>query len=361
MIIGFESGTKPEESMIGDDRFANDIFSDEVLKDEDITEDIISEEIRTESVHAEGAQAENGEAQIVEKFEWSFSKISKMLESPVAYYKRYVLGEKDQEQKYFTEGKLIHYLLLEGSNYRDQFIVMPSKVPSDKLKAVMQYLFNNGLSLDNDEAVLNALKVNDLYQSYKLDKQLSAAREGKEYFDFLTMAKGKTIVDLETMNRCITRVEKIKTNKKIMDLISVCDNDQDPRNEIELHGNIEGIPIHGILDNLVAQNGIVIINDFKTTSKKLEDFENSFEKYKYSLQAALYLELVKQNVIGCENFKVHFIVFDYYDNVYAFPVSEGTLAKAYEDLVEALKECEWHKANNDYTLPLKFINGEVIL
>ena len=225
----------------------------------------------------------------------------------------------------------------------------------------MQYLFDNNLSLDNDEAVLNALKVNDLYQSYKSDKQLSTAREGREYFDFLAMAKDKTIVDLETMNRCITRVEKIKANKKIMDLISVCDNGQEPRNEIELHGNIEGIPIHGILDNLVAQNGIVIINDFKTTSKKLEDFKDSFEKYKYSLQAALYLELVKQNVIGCENFKVHFIVFDYYDNVYAFPVSEGTLAKAYEDLVEALKECEWHKANNDYTLPLKFINGEVIL
>ena len=348
-------------SIIGDDCFDNNIFSNEVLKDEDITEDIVSEKIKTENTNIKEIESENEEEQVVEKFEWSFSKISKMLESPVAYYKRYILGEKDQEQKYFTEGKLIHYLLLENSNYRDKFIVIPSKVPSDKLKTVMQYLFDNNLSLDNDEAVLNALKVNDLYQSYKSDKQLSTAREGREYFDFLAMAKDKTIVDLETMNRCITRVEKIKANKKIMDLISVCDNGQEPRNEIELHGNIEGIPIHGVLDNLVAQNGIVIINDFKTTSKKLEDFKDSFEKYKYSLQAALYLELVKQNVIGCENFKVHFIVFDYYDNVYAFPVSEGTLAKAYEDLVEALKECEWHKANNDYTLPLKFINGEVIL
>lgn len=348
-------------SIIGDDCFDNNIFSNEVLKDEDIAEDIVSEKIKTENTNIKEIESENEEEQVVEKFEWSFSKISKMLESPVAYYKRYILGEKDQEQKYFTEGKLIHYLLLENSNYRDKFIVIPSKVPSDKLKTVMQYLFDNNLSLDNDEAVLNALKVNDLYQSYKSDKQLSTAREGREYFDFLAMAKDKTIVDLETMNRCITRVEKIKANKKIMDLISVCDNGQEPRNEIELHGNIEGIPIHGVLDNLVAQNGIVIINDFKTTSKKLEDFKDSFEKYKYSLQAALYLELVKQNVIGCENFKVHFIVFDYYDNVYAFPVSEGTLAKAYEDLVEALKECEWHKANNDYTLPLKFINGEVIL
>ena len=348
-------------SIIGDDCFDNNIFSNEVLKDEDITEDIVSEEIKTENTNIKKIESENEEEQVVEKFEWSFSKISKMLESPVAYYKRYILGEKDQEQKYFTEGKLIHYLLLEDSNYRDKFIVMPSKIPSDKLKTVLQYLFNNGLSLDNDEAVLNALKVNDLYQSYKSDKQLSTAREGREYFDFLAMSKGKTIVDLETMNRCITRVEKIKANKKIMDLISICDNGQEPRNEIELHGEVEGIPIHGILDNLVAQKEIVIINDFKTTSKKLEDFENSFEKYKYSLQAALYIELAKQNVIGCENFKVHFIVFDCYDNVYAFPVSEDTLAKAHEDLVETLKECEWHRTNNDYTLPLKFINRDVIL
>ena len=348
-------------SIIGDDCFDNNIFSNEVLKDEDIAEDIVSEKIKTENTNIKEIESENEEKQVVEKFEWSFSKISKMLESPVAYYKRYILGEKDQEQKYFTEGKLIHYLLLENSNYRDQFAVMPSKVPSDKLKTVLQYLFNNGLSLDDDKAVLNALKVNDLYQSYKLDKQLSAAREGREYYDFLTISRDKTIVDLETMNRCIGRVKKIKTNKRIMDLISICDNGQEPRNEIELHGNIEEIPIHGVLDNLVAQNGIVIINDFKTTSKKLEDFENSFEKYRYSLQAALYLELAKQNVIGCENFKVHFIVFDCYDNVYAFPVSKETLEKAHEDLVSSLKECEWHRINNDYSLPLRFINGEVTL
>lgn len=348
-------------SIIGDDCFDNNIFSNEVLKDEDITEDIVSEKIKTENTNIKEIESENEEEQVVEKFEWSFSKISKMLESPVAYYKRYILGEKDQEQKYFTEGKLIHYLLLENSNYRDQFAVMPSKVPSDKLKTIMQYMFDKKLSLDDDEALLEVLKTNDLYQKYKVETQLSSAREGREYFEFLGKSQGKTIVDLETMNRCISRVAKIKENKEVMDLISICDNGQEPRNEIELHGIIDGQPVHGILDNLVAQNDVVIINDFKTTSKTIQEFEKSFENYRYGLQAALYLELAKQNVKGCENFKVHFIVFDRYDNVYAFPVSKDTLDAQHEALKEALKECAWHRENDNYTLPLKYILRKVVL
>ena len=302
-----------------------------------------------------------------ELFRWSFSKISKMLESPVEYKKKYILGEKEDGAKYFEEGELIHYLLLKGSNIGDKYVVLSSKAPSDKLKAVIQFLIDNDLDINNDESLLMALKVKDLYQTYKVETQLANARkEGKEYFDNMKASVGKIVVDIDTMARCMTKVEIIKANKKVMDLIGSCDNGQMPVNEIDLFGEVCGEPVHGIIDNLVTHNGVVIINDFKTTSKSIQQFRESYDKYFYDIQAALYMELVKQNVKIEGNtedvrFRFNFIVFDKYNNLYVFPVSEETLAKAKQHLEDALKECVWHFENDDYTLPVSYALGQVIL
>ena len=60
--------------------------------------------------------------------------------------------------------------------------------------------------------------------------------------------------------------------------------------------NVRGFKfgLKGILDNVtVDKDSKVTINDFKTTSKDLSKFSDTVDFYRYSLQAAVYVELIR--------------------------------------------------------------------
>lgn len=329
-------------------------------------------------------------------FYFSYTSLNKLLYAPSIFYKEYVLGIKEvKTDAHLIEGKLIHYLMLDNGLFSDNYIVASGSLPSDNIKMVVDVVYelmnkSEDLPLHHySDVILTTLKQINLYQKFVDDKkpdkdgiQKTAdekrlekvlVKEATEYFDFLKIKGNKDIIDQATLDKCSQAVEILKSNPKVRELLAL-DKIHDGftlgiYNELEVDGPLEGFPfgIKGIIDNMVVdvENKTVIINDLKTSNKTLNEFEESVDYWKYWIQAAIYKKLALiflHNVIDTSwQIKFNFIVIDKYNQVYPFPVSQSSLDEWSWELNELLLEAKWHYENHDYTLPRKFLSGEVLL
>lgn len=327
------------------------------------------------------------EAEFYEKpFYFSYSSLNKLLVAPSIFYREYVLKQREDEfKKYLLEGIIIHYLVLEHQGFDDKFLVTPDNLPSANSITVAERIYEIYKEKSDDTLELgdfvqeidDILTEMNLHQNVKdQDKRIAKIIEPKTelYFEFLKKQNGRTIIDSALLDTCTRRADIVKSNSQIRELLGL-DIISDGKtygvyNELELKVEAEKekhFGYKGILDNLVVdvKNKTIRINDFKTTNKTITEFSETVEYWNYWLQAAMYMKLVRnflRNVIKddwCIEFR--FITFDKYDQLYAFLVSETTMAKWENRLVEIEKQAEYHYTSKDFTLPYDYALSNVKL
>lgn len=324
------------------------------------------------------------------KFYFSYSSINKLLYCPEIFYREYVLGDKEEKiESYLTEGKLIHCLLLQPEEFDNQFITMTTKLPGDNARIVVERvhahfseLFREGFTekskfSDFPEAIIDVLKDMNLHQSLKTDEQRiekMTTPETLNYWEFLSKKEGKTFVDFDTLERCKAIVEKVKSNQEIKKLLNIKEGDEwwdttEVYNEFPLSMDLKkfNFGLKGMLDNVVVSpgDGVIRINDIKTSSKSLKDFPESVKFYRYDLQAAIYnllvvnhfQDLIKQGY----NVEFRFIVIDKNQQIYPFLVSNNTMKDWMKELQIVLEKANYHYTNKDYTLPYEFTQKEAFI
>ena len=307
----------------------------------------------------------------------SYSGLSKMMYSPQLYYNHYVLQKREEKiESYLVDGKVIHCLLLDNGSFDEQFIMLPSKLPADNTRLVLHMLFarsQEGTLNENTQHVIDILKEINLHQTLKTDEQRVAkiiSPDTAVYYEFLKSKGNKTLLDNDTLQRCQEAVDILRTNLQVSDLLGLHANDFneiDVQNEKEFRCETPLCGLHGIVDNLKIDHSHrnITINDLKTSGKTLNDFPETVEFYNYWAQASIYWELIHSNfkTLIDEGYTVsfNFIVIDKYNQVYAFPVSIGTMINWCARLEEQLKHADWHFKNNSFSLPYKFAIGQVIL
>lgn len=313
----------------------------------------------------------------------SYSALNKLVYSPSLFYNYYILQQKeDKTDSYLIEGKVIHCLLLDDGSFDTNFVLLPSKLPSDNTRIVVDKVFalanDKSLSLeDHQQIILDVLKEINLHQSLKTDEQRIAkivTDETKTYFEFLATKGNRDIIDSETLQKCSQSVDILKSNSKVCDLLGLytsgIENIQ-MFNEIALsvdkHYTNRPFGLKGVVDSIQVNYDLktIYINDLKTTSKTITDFPDTISVYNYNLQAVIYKLLVSnkfENIIT-PDWKIifNFIVIDRYDQVYCFEVSENTMAQWLIELNIRLDEAAWHYNNHSYKLPYRFEISPVIL
>ncbi len=317
------------------------------------------------------------------EFNFSYSSLNRLLFSPKLFYKDYILKERELKMdKHLIEGKLTHLLLLEPDKFNEEFVMTPLKMPTDSVKKILRIVSsrivdpNNYIKLEElDDQRLEALKEENLYQSFKEDqKRLDKiiTEESKEYFKFL-QTTGKTIVDADTFAHCMDRVHIIRANDDVTQLLmqEATDFEMDTiqvynEKKLECKLNDYKFGLKGIIDKYIIDDEAktITIIDLKTTAKPLENFAETVDFYNYWLQAAIYSLLIVKNVDeNQKNYKIifKFVVIDKYDQVYVFPVSEETLVRWMTSLREALQEANYHYSERKYDLPYVFATGSVTL
>lgn len=336
------------------------------------------------------------EAEFYEKpYNFSYSSLNKLITSPGVFYKEYILKQREEQYgKHLLEGTLIHYLVLENQGFDDKFIVASDNLPGETNLTVADYCFKEGYlkqeSIDEtmelcdyEDLILKCLVDINKHQSLKDtkdgtgdSKRIAKIVEPRteEYFNFLKNKQGRTIIDSALLDKCTRRADIVKANPQMRDLLGM-DVVSDGRtfgiyNELYLEypaeeGELFGFK--GYLDNMVIDvaKRTIRINDFKTTGKSLVNFSESVEFWNYWMQAAMYKKLAEKYLAGIITkewtIEFRFIVFDKYDQLYAFEVKSSTMRIWESDLIEAIKEATYHYGAKDYTLPHDFAKGLVKL
>jgi hypothetical protein len=312
-------------------------------------------------------------------FCFSYSSLNKLLFSPSLFYKEYILFDREvRTDKHLVEGKLVHCLLFEPEKVLEKFNLVPGRAPSDNIKKVMKdmSLFTNIEALaDCSEQALESLKTLNLFQSLKTDEQRLKkviTEDNEPYWNFLSNTN-VDVVDHDTMNKCLDKVEILKSNKDVMDLFKQQETDfeLDP---IETHAEDylkskltdHAFGLHGYIDFYKVDHDkrAVTICDLKTTGKTIANFKESIDFYNYWLQAAIYCKLV-YDTLGekAEEYTIEFkfVVIDTYKQVYVFDVTEETLAGWADGLEGVIKVASHHYKEKNYQLPYDFLVGKIKL
>ena len=319
-------------------------------------------------------------------FYFSYSSINKLLYSPAAFYKHYILNQReDMVDAHLVAGKVVHCLLLEPDKFNDEFIVIPSNLPKDNNRLLVDEIFkvyqsqpDTDLTLaDFPDSIISVLAGINLHQSLKNDEGRIAkmvTEQNTQYFEFLKVKQGKTIVDQATLDTAKESVELLRQHETVRSLLQL-DNDKDENIKIY---NEEGVQLKssrfkfgfkGILDNVVMDYNTktIFINDLKTTGKAIQDFPDSVQYYKYWIQAVMYKQLslgkYLKDLPDKLDWKVviTFIVIDRANLIYPFQVSEETLKVWEEDFKKILTVVDYHYINKDFSLPYELATGNVKL
>jgi hypothetical protein len=333
-----------------------------------------------------------------EKFAFSFSSMSMLFDDIKKFHKSYIQGDKDiLDFKYLKEGQLLHCLTLEPHMLSENFVIMSASLPDGKGKDVIDEMFRlYGLMEEPDDSlrlsdfsdqILSYMKEIDYYQALTDDKRNNAdgvmltgdskrlakilTREAEQYFNTLKEGLSKTVVDLDMLNRMQEKANAIieydRNNKNLLSITSDDETLEEIRYELELKAVLENqkyFDIKGILDCVKIDhvNKIIYITDLKTTSKKLKNFKESVEMYMYWLQAVFYKKLIESLLSGdTYEIVIHFLVVDKTNSVYAFRVSEKSLAKWEEDSVELFAKASWHMQFQEWNLPYEYAKNLVEL
>ena len=318
------------------------------------------------------------------EFNFSYSSINKLLFSPRMFYNHYVLKEKeDSTDSHLVIGRVLHCLLLEPANFDDQFAVMTSKIPSENNKKIIDNIFrnylvnqNNTLTLeDYSKDILTHLLTINLHQSLKTDQQRLdkiLTDENNEYFEFLKLSLGKTVIDQLILDNCKKSLDVIKANDDVRALLQL-DKSQE-NDEIEVYNELivsmsdKNLPFgfKGVLDNVVVDHNskTIFINDLKTSGKSIQDFPESVDYYKYWIQGTIYVMLASEKFLKDKqdwNVQLTFIVIDKYNQVYPYQVSSESLNKWKTDFEKIVTQIKWHYDNKQYNLPYDLALGNVKL
>lgn len=324
-----------------------------------------------------------------EYFYFSYSSMNKLLWNPVVFYQLYVMKLKDEKTSpALTNGKLIHLLLLNEHDFKNEYIISADSLPAGNTKTVIDRLYvhykelvNNGDQREKLEdfqnAILDILLDMNLHQSLKTDIQRIEKIINKEtinYWTFLVNSLNKTVIDQQTYDYCLKAADIIKDTPELSNLMGLKVTEFDNIevfNEIELKEKLNNhtFGLKGILDNLVINHDdkTICINDLKTTSKELKDFPESIQYYSYWLQAVIYCVLVSLkygDLIENKKYKLlfNFIVLDKNLLAYPFSVSEETLKVWFDKFKEeALTPTVYHYTNKKYYLPYKFCTKQVVI
>ena len=318
------------------------------------------------------------------EFNFSYSSINKLLFSPRMFYNHYVLKQKeDSTDSHLVIGRVLHCLLLEPANFDNQFAVMTSKIPSENNKKIIDNIFrnylvnqNNTLTLeDYSKDILTHLLTINLHQSLKTDQQRLdkiLTDENNEYFEFLKLSLGKTVIDQTILDNCKMSLDVIKANDDVRALLQLDKIQED--DEIEVYNELivsmsdKNLPFgfKGVLDNVVVDHNskTIFINDLKTSGKSIQDFPESVDYYKYWIQGTIYVMLASEKFLKDKqdwNIQLTFIVIDKYNQVYPYQVSSESLSKWKIDFEKIVTQIRWHYDNKQYDLPYDLALGNVKL
>lgn len=231
------------------------------------------------------------------------------------------LGKHQKYSDSLVFGSAVHELVLQPESF-----ILAENVdrPTAKLGAMADELFENYLNdLTDDKYIIAASNKIDYYKG-KMDKikiqnvldKCEEYWESKErWHKNYSGDKEPIFLDPKSREKLKLCLASVNSNQEIQDLLHPKGVLENPisMNEAalfiqvkaEYNGKETILKLKGKLDNFTidTETGEVTLNDLKTTGHKLIDFKDSFKKYHYNRQMAMYSWMLRLYVMKQYNTK----------------------------------------------------------
>ena len=322
----------------------------------------------------------------LEDHKLSHSSLNLLDYSP-SFYREHILNPKDEDTTYFRKGSAVDCLLTEPKEFDKRYVLCTVEAPGGMMgEFVKTYLHNiNKDDIDEDTKRKAAYVDSGFKIKYESVIKKFEAPEIQDYIKFNLENKDKTFLSREEMTQTINMVNMLKSceiTKPYMDPVNC-----EVKNQVEFEMPWETLSgkvytIRGMIDKIIINHDLKTVQalDLKTTGKSVYSFPNSYIKYAYFRQAAIYqrwlvLSLVKETFnygilpfkfivaeTACNNKPLVFEVSsdDLLIGMYGgFSKSTGKRMKGFAELVE---EVEWHQKTGEWEIKKEVQdNGGVII
>ena len=221
----------------------------------------------------------------------SYSRVSDFdRNGPVALDKRTHI-----ENEGIKHGSLVDILLTDKmtneKEFDKQYVVADITKPTATLGLLSDIILNNYEKVPTIQEIYEICKLNDFWKRQKEDTIIANFNNDEflDYIKFKIETKDKIVITKEEYYKAIESVVNLLNNKFTHHLFY---NDLDNYYQVKFEFKYKYFIFKGILDKLTIdhKNKIVYMEDIKTGEPKADKFIESFIKYRYYFQEAVYVK-----------------------------------------------------------------------
>tara|TARA_R110001632_G_scaffold31248_4_gene81620 strand:+ start:463 stop:1509 length:1047 start_codon:yes stop_codon:yes gene_type:complete len=232
------------------------------------------------------------------------STLKQILISPQAYIKakERQLARVESTEQHFVFGSVVDMLLTESKeDFDKKYAVIPDDTGvSETVGKIVQGVYDVvkvlPTILDLDQQSYNILECCNFenYQAKWKDETRvnKIIDQGSKYFDILKKSGTKSIITETEYAKAVNCVMALRSDKHTSKYCQKKSSNPDIEiiNKHVVVFEHRGLEFKGELDRVIVDHKekVIIPIDFKTTSKSVLNFENSFWFYRYDFQAAVY-------------------------------------------------------------------------
>jgi len=297
------------------------------------------------------------------------SDLKYILKHPQKY-----LQQKQSEggdEIWFTVGTIVEEMLLfPKKDLREDYYINKGVSASDTIKAIIEDVYNS-LSFDDrskdlgdlENLIIKAADKVEYYTNWKSETRYNKiVKEGNEYFKILKESEGKKVIESADWNKCLNAKVIVATDEFVKPILE----DRDIIKKHVIQYILNGVEMVSEIDFMIKRDGAKTIQpyDFKTTSKPLYSFKNSFISYGYDFQDVIYQKGLQLIYPDYKILPVKFIVQELgsTNRPMIFQASDEIRQEAVDKVKDAIKRLKFHRENDKWEYPMEqYQNGVNII
>lgn len=215
-----------------------------------------------------------------------------------------------EEKQHFIIGSAVDTLLTRGvEQFNQEFYVSNlENKPSDTVKSIINEVFSKanigvdkvGLFAptlrDYPDLILEACNNHSYQSNWKDETRVNKIIENFPYWEELVESNGKTILTIEDKALIDTIVNNLLNHEAIKFYFNNFADGIEIINQLHIDFEIDGVECKALLDGVIIDrnNKTLLPYDIKTTGDKVINFPRAMRKHHYQIQAAWYMEALKQ-------------------------------------------------------------------
>ena len=190
-------------------------------------------------------------------------------------------------------GSLVDDLLfLDKSSFDERYYLFDGNKPSATLGSLCDVILKNYTAIPTREGIIDIGVSNGSCSNIKKPELYLAKFDIPEFWNYLTTM-------FEVNNRIIITTSELNNANELAEILKehkyskyVLENNLENYYQVKFEYDYKGFICRGIIDILTIdhENKKVIMTDLKTGKNPSSEFEDSFVKWRYYFQAALYIQ-----------------------------------------------------------------------